>query len=46
MIAVRDGSGSRQGATVGDLARNVAEVAAEEVAAVTRGGWPFWPPSR
>jgi DNA helicase IV len=37
MIAVRDGSGSRQGATVGDLARNVAEVAAEEVAAVTPG---------
>ncbi len=37
MIPVLDGSGSRQGATIGDLARKVAEVAAEEVAAVTPG---------
>ena len=37
MIAVRDASGSRQGATVADLARKVAEVAAEEVRAVAPG---------
>ncbi len=37
MIAVRDSEGSRQGATVGDLARTVAEAAGEEVAAVTPG---------
>jgi DNA helicase IV len=37
MIAVRDALGSRQGATVIDLASTVAEVASEEVAAVTPG---------
>jgi DNA helicase IV len=37
MIAVRDAEGSRQGATVGDLARTVAEAAGEEMAAVTPG---------
>jgi DNA helicase IV len=37
MIAVRDANGSRQGATVRDLARQVAAVAAEEVAAVRPG---------
>jgi DNA helicase IV len=37
MIAVRDGHGSRQGATPADLARTVAEVAGEEVAAVQPG---------
>jgi DNA helicase IV len=37
MIAVRDASGSRQGATEADLAAVVATVAAEEVAAVAPG---------
>ncbi len=37
MIAVRDATGSRHGATVGDLARTVAQVAGEEVAAVAPG---------
>ena len=37
MIAVRDATGSRHGATVGDLARTVADVAGEEVAAVAPG---------
>lgn len=37
MIAVRDATGSHQGATVADLARVVAEVAGEEVAAVAPG---------
>ncbi len=37
MIAVRDVHGSRQDATLGDLGRQVAEVAAEEVAAVKPG---------
>jgi len=37
MIPVRDGRGSLQGATVSDLARNVAQVAGEEVAACTPG---------
>jgi DNA helicase IV len=36
-LAVRDASGSRQGATEADLARLVARVAGEEVAAVTPG---------
>ena len=37
MIPVRDATGSRHGATVGDLARTVADVAGEEVAAVAPG---------
>jgi DNA helicase IV len=37
MIAVRDATGSRHGATTADLARTVAEVAGEEVAAMTPG---------
>jgi DNA helicase IV len=37
MIPVRDAGGTLQGATVSDLARKVAEVAGEEVAAVTPG---------
>jgi DNA helicase IV len=37
MIAVRDAGGSRQDATVGDLARQVAEVAGAEVDAVKPG---------
>jgi DNA helicase IV len=37
MIAVRDGDGGRPGATVADLGRVVATVAAEEVAAVAPG---------
>jgi len=37
MIAVRDPSGSRQGATQADLFRLVAQVAGEEVAAVAPG---------
>jgi DNA helicase IV len=37
MVAVRDAHGSRQDATPADLARTVAEVAGEEVAAVQTG---------
>jgi DNA helicase IV len=37
MIPVRDGRGNVQGATVSDLARHVAQVAGEEVGAVTPG---------
>ena len=37
MVAARDAGGSSQGATVGDLARTVVEVAGEEVAAVAPG---------
>jgi DNA helicase IV len=37
MIPVRDAAGNQPGATVSDLARKVAEVAAEEVVAVTPG---------
>ncbi len=37
MIAVRDAAGSLRGATPGDLARRVAEVAGEEAAAVKPG---------